>query len=84
MGAAGALELAGNLPAFEDWLIHPCKNIQEIDPQCELNNLVKSEPIKKEVTRTDLIAKMRVQRQKFSWQKAAREMLLLYEEIFKG
>ena len=32
MGAAGALELAGNLPSFEDGWIHPTINITEIDP----------------------------------------------------
>ncbi|MBT3584449.1 MAG: beta-ketoacyl-[acyl-carrier-protein] synthase family protein [Halobacteriovoraceae bacterium] len=51
MGAAGALELAGNLPAFEDGMVHPCKNIQEIDPKCDLKNLVKDEPIKSDVKR---------------------------------
>ena len=40
MGAAGALELAGNLPAFEDGYVHPTINIDTLDPECELNNLV--------------------------------------------
>ncbi|MDR0477879.1 MAG: beta-ketoacyl-[acyl-carrier-protein] synthase family protein [Desulfobulbaceae bacterium] len=40
MGAAGTLELAGNLPAFADGIIHPTINIEEIDPECALDNLV--------------------------------------------
>ena len=40
MGAAGTLELAGNLPAFADGIIHPTINISEIDPECVLDNLV--------------------------------------------
>ncbi|MDR1590926.1 MAG: beta-ketoacyl-[acyl-carrier-protein] synthase family protein [Puniceicoccales bacterium] len=40
MGAAGALELAGNLPAFDDGYVHPTINIDELDPQCILKNLV--------------------------------------------
>ncbi len=43
MGAAGALELAGNLPAFEDNTIHPCINVEELDPKCALPNLVLNE-----------------------------------------
>ena len=50
MGAAGALELAGNLPSFKDNIIHPCKKIENIDPQCNLNNLLNGKPIKKEVS----------------------------------
>ncbi|OUR97180.1 beta-ketoacyl synthase [Halobacteriovorax marinus] len=49
MGAAGALELAGNLPSFTDGLIHPCKKIENIDPKCDLKNLVNGEKIEKEV-----------------------------------
>lgn len=44
MGAAGALELAGNLPAFEDGYVHPTINIEQLDPRCELPNLVINEP----------------------------------------
>jgi 3-oxoacyl-[acyl-carrier-protein] synthase II len=44
MGAAGALELAGNLPSFEDNIIHPTINIESLDPECELPNLVINEP----------------------------------------
>jgi 3-oxoacyl-[acyl-carrier-protein] synthase II len=44
MGAAGALELAGNLPSFEDGMIHPTINVDRLDPQCELSNLVINQP----------------------------------------
>jgi 3-oxoacyl-[acyl-carrier-protein] synthase II len=40
MGAAGVLELAGNLPAFTDNLVHPTINVDELDPECALVNLV--------------------------------------------
>lgn len=40
MGAAGVLELAGNLPAFDDGIVHPTINIETLDPDCALNNLV--------------------------------------------
>ena len=40
MGAAGVLELAGNLPSFTDNTIHPTINIEELDSECALNNLV--------------------------------------------
>jgi 3-oxoacyl-[acyl-carrier-protein] synthase II len=46
MGAAGALELAGNLPSFEDHLIHPTINLDHLDPECPLSNLVINEPKK--------------------------------------
>ena len=49
MGAAGSLELAGNLPSFTDGKVHPCKNITEVDPECELKGLVKDMVIDKEV-----------------------------------
>lgn len=44
MGAAGALELAGNLGAFDDGVCHPTINVQELDPDCELRGLVINEP----------------------------------------
>jgi 3-oxoacyl-[acyl-carrier-protein] synthase II len=44
MGAAGALELAGNLPAFEDQVCHPTINVDELDPECALKTLVLGEP----------------------------------------
>lgn len=40
MGAAGVLELAGNLPAFSDNLVHPTINLDELDPACDLPGLV--------------------------------------------
>ena len=45
MGAAGALELAGNLPSFEDGMIHPGINVEELDPECEMKNLVYNQAI---------------------------------------
>ena len=44
MGAAGALELAGNLPSFDDDICHPTINIDRLDPECELPGLVVNEP----------------------------------------
>lgn len=44
MGAAGALELAGNIPSFEDGVVHPGMNITDLDPECEIKNLVFNEP----------------------------------------
>ncbi|HVA45266.1 MAG TPA: beta-ketoacyl-[acyl-carrier-protein] synthase family protein [Pirellulales bacterium] len=44
MGAAGALELAGNLPAFDDHVCHPTINVDELDPDCTLDGLVINEP----------------------------------------
>jgi 3-oxoacyl-[acyl-carrier-protein] synthase II len=35
MGAAGALELAGNLPAFRDGLAHATINLDNLDPACD-------------------------------------------------
>ena len=43
MGAAGVLELAANLPAFEDGLAHPTINLDELDPDCALPGLVAGE-----------------------------------------
>jgi 3-oxoacyl-[acyl-carrier-protein] synthase II len=40
MGAAGVLELAGNLPSFDDGIVHPTINIENLDPECHLDNLV--------------------------------------------
>lgn len=40
MGAAGVLELAGNLPSFDDGIVHPTINIEHLDPECALKNLV--------------------------------------------
>lgn len=44
MGAAGALELAGNIPSLTDGVIHPGMNCTDIDPECALPNLVVNEP----------------------------------------
>jgi 3-oxoacyl-[acyl-carrier-protein] synthase II len=44
MGAAGALELAGNLPAFGDGVVHPTINLDSLDPECDLPTLVANEP----------------------------------------
>jgi 3-oxoacyl-[acyl-carrier-protein] synthase II len=53
MGAAGALELAGNLPSLRDAVVHPTINVDELDPACELDNLVIGAP--REVGRVDVI-----------------------------
>lgn len=44
MGAAGALELAGNLPAFQDRVCHPTINLEYPDPECFLPGLVAQQP----------------------------------------
>ncbi|MGE3780044.1 MAG: beta-ketoacyl synthase [Pirellulaceae bacterium] len=44
MGAAGALELAGNLPSFRDGVCHATINVDELDPKCELRGLVINQP----------------------------------------
>jgi 3-oxoacyl-[acyl-carrier-protein] synthase II len=54
MGAAGVLELAGNLPAFEDNLVHPTINVKDLDPECKLNNLVIDTPTRLESVDTIL------------------------------
>ncbi len=46
MGAAGALELAGNLPSFNDLLVHHTINVDNLDPECNLKGLVIGEPRK--------------------------------------
>lgn len=48
MGAAAALELAGNLPGFEDNVVHPTINVEALDEGCALPNLVINEPKKVE------------------------------------
>ncbi|HOF09227.1 MAG TPA: beta-ketoacyl-[acyl-carrier-protein] synthase family protein [Opitutaceae bacterium] len=53
MGAAGALELAGNLPSFTDRIVHPTINVDELDPKCELAGLVINQP--KAVAKVDTI-----------------------------
>jgi len=44
MGAAGALELTGNLPAFDDGIVHPTINVENLDPDCAVRGLVLNEP----------------------------------------
>jgi 3-oxoacyl-[acyl-carrier-protein] synthase II len=44
MGAAGVLELAGNLPSFTDNLVHPTINLDNLDPECALPGLVANTP----------------------------------------
>jgi 3-oxoacyl-[acyl-carrier-protein] synthase II len=43
MGAAGALELAGNLPSFDDGIVHATINVDELDPGCAHPGLVLNE-----------------------------------------
>ncbi|MCU0871949.1 MAG: beta-ketoacyl-[acyl-carrier-protein] synthase family protein [Pirellulaceae bacterium] len=44
MGAAGALELAGNFGAFADGVCHATINVDELDPECALDGLVLNQP----------------------------------------
>ena len=44
MGAAGALELSGNLASFQDGICHATINVDELDPECTLDGLVVNEP----------------------------------------
>ena len=53
MGAAGALELAGNLPSFDDLIVHPTINVDDLDPACALPGLVLNQPRK--VAKVDTI-----------------------------
>jgi 3-oxoacyl-[acyl-carrier-protein] synthase II len=53
MGAAGALELAGNLPSFGDQTVHPSINVDHLDPQCALPGLVLNQP--RQVAKVDTI-----------------------------
>ncbi|MBN1393485.1 MAG: beta-ketoacyl-[acyl-carrier-protein] synthase family protein [Pirellulales bacterium] len=53
MGAAGTLELAGNLPAFDDGVCHATINLDRLDEQCSLPGLVANQP--REVGRIDTI-----------------------------
>ncbi|MCT4641555.1 MAG: beta-ketoacyl-[acyl-carrier-protein] synthase family protein [Bacteriovoracaceae bacterium] len=48
MGAAGALELAGNIPSFDDNMVHPGMNVDNLDPQCAMDNLVINKPLQKD------------------------------------
>ncbi len=53
MGAAGALELAGNLSSFEDGHVHATINVDDLDPACEVRNLVTNQP--KNLGRVDTV-----------------------------
>lgn len=53
MGAAGALELAGNLPSFQDRVCHATINVDDLDPKCEIDGLVLNQP--RELDRVDYI-----------------------------
>jgi 3-oxoacyl-[acyl-carrier-protein] synthase II len=44
MGAAGALELLGNIPSFDDGIAHATINLENHDSRCALPNLVANEP----------------------------------------
>jgi 3-oxoacyl-[acyl-carrier-protein] synthase II len=53
MGAAGALELAGNLPSFSDGMVHATINCDTPDPNCACPGLVANQP--REVGKVDYI-----------------------------
>ena len=40
MGAAGAIELAGNIPSLQDGIAHATINVDNLDPSCTLSGLV--------------------------------------------
>lgn len=44
MGAAGVLELLGNLPSFDDGIAHATINLDDPDPRCELPQVVANLP----------------------------------------
>jgi 3-oxoacyl-[acyl-carrier-protein] synthase II len=43
MRAGSTLELAANLPSFEDHPLHPTINLEDLDPNCPLNDVVINE-----------------------------------------
>lgn len=53
MGAAGALELAGNIPSFQDRVCHATINVDNLDPECALDGLVINQP--QELSRVEYI-----------------------------
>jgi 3-oxoacyl-[acyl-carrier-protein] synthase II len=53
MGAAGALELAGNLPSFADGACHATLNLDDPEPECDLPRMVRDRP--REGVRVDVI-----------------------------
>jgi 3-oxoacyl-[acyl-carrier-protein] synthase II len=56
MGAAGALELAGNLAAFDDGVCHPTINLDHLDPECDVPGLIANQP--RELGNVDSILNM--------------------------
>ena len=48
MDAAGAIELAGNIPSFEDGKVHATLNLDNLDPACELPGLVSGNAVAKD------------------------------------
>ena len=44
MGAAGAIELLGNIPAFDDGIAHATINLDQLDPRVPLTQIVANEP----------------------------------------
>lgn len=44
MGAAGAIELLGNIPAFDDGIAHATINLDHLDPNIPLTQIVANEP----------------------------------------
>jgi len=47
MGAAGAIELAGNLPSLHDGHVHCTLNVDHLDPACALPGLVTGKAVAK-------------------------------------
>ena len=47
MGAAGALELLGNIPSFKDGIVHATINLDNPDPECSLDQIVANQPLDK-------------------------------------
>jgi 3-oxoacyl-[acyl-carrier-protein] synthase II len=54
MGAAGALELAGNLAAFDDGVCHATINLDHVADDCRLPGLVANQPREASAVRTIL------------------------------
>jgi 3-oxoacyl-[acyl-carrier-protein] synthase II len=53
MGAAGAIELAGNIPSFQDRVCHATINVDNLDEECAIPGLVLNQP--KERSKVDYI-----------------------------
>jgi 3-oxoacyl-[acyl-carrier-protein] synthase II len=53
MGAAGALELAGNIPSFADGVCHATINVDNLDQACAIPGLVINQP--REIGRVNYI-----------------------------